>query len=368
MNSKKEPIRLIDAGVVSALRSQTIYHALAYTKGVDTPDTIVLAVPEEPYVCIGFHRDAEQEVNVHYCNEKALPIIRRETGGGTVFIDHNQLFVQWIFSPDNLPAKPDERFRLFLQPQIETYQFFGIKAKFFPPNDVHVRNKKIVGTGAAAIGNAEVVTGNFLLDFDTEAMEKVLKAPHEAFQALFSEGLRKYMTSMRHELSEVPDLEQLKRTYLENCASTLGRKIEVGQLSETEEEKMEELAIGFSTREWLYHFKSKVKKPPLVKIHANVWLYHSELETEGGKIDLAIRTKGKRIDQVSVGGDISMEPHRLKGLEQVLRNVDVNEESLTEVLESFYALHKVQTPGIRVTDWVAAILKMKESSPVLPFS
>ena len=39
-------IRVIDAGTVSHLRSQTIYHGLAYARNEDTPDTIVVAVPQ----------------------------------------------------------------------------------------------------------------------------------------------------------------------------------------------------------------------------------------------------------------------------------------------------------------------------------
>ena len=89
-------IRLIEAGTVSHLRSQTIYHGLAYARTEATPPTIVLATPAEPYVCVGFHQDIEAEIDLEYCASNDLPVLRRETGGGAVYLDSDQLFVQWV--------------------------------------------------------------------------------------------------------------------------------------------------------------------------------------------------------------------------------------------------------------------------------
>ena len=82
----------------------------------------------------------------------------------------------------SLPARIQERFELFAAPLIATYRELGIQASFRPVNDVHVEGRKIVGTGAARIGAAEVVVGNFIFDFDTEMMARVLRTPSEAFR------------------------------------------------------------------------------------------------------------------------------------------------------------------------------------------
>ncbi len=354
-------IRLIDAGKVSYLRSQTIYHALAYAKKAGTPDTIVLDIPKEPYVCIGFHRDLEQEVNIGYCASNNIPIIRRETGGGTVYLDDDQLFTQWIFGPKNLPVKTDARFQLFIKPLVETYKFFGINAHFHPPNDVHVGNRKIVGTGAAAIGNAEVVTGNFLFDFDCQTMAEVLNLPDESFRENVLESLNKYMTSIKRELNDPPDMEEVKTAYINKCAEALGRKITAGDFTDEEYRAMEELDKKFTAKEWLYQDSSNQRRNRVVKIHADVWMYELSKKTEGGVIEMALRTKGKRIDHVSIKGDFEIRPgYKLRGLENILRNVEVSEEALTEIIEAFYMLHRIETPGIAIKDWVGAIMQIKK--------
>ncbi|TNE55289.1 MAG: hypothetical protein EP344_13415 [Bacteroidetes bacterium] len=354
-------IRLIDADRVSWLRSQTIYHALAHAKKENTPDTIVLSIPVDPYVCIGFHQDLEQEVNTGFCAANDIPVLRRETGGGAVYLDDGQLFTQWIFGPDRLPVKTDTRFSLFVAPLVETYKFFGIKAYLHPPNDVHVGGKKIVGTGAAAIGNAEVVTGNFLFGFDCNRMANVLNVPDEHFREHFRQGLQRYMTSMQQELEVLPDIRAVKQTYVQKCAEALGRKIVPGTFTDEEYRMMEQLDEKFVTKEWLYQYTahpSRLRRK--VKIHAGVWMYDIAWKTEGGRIDLLIRTKAQRIDLISIKGDLTFQPvGKLKGLENALRNVDIDEMSLTEVLEAFYMLHQIESPGITINDWVEAIMKAK---------
>src|SRR3990170_2757619 len=63
------PIRLLDLAPVSPLRSQTIYHAVGYALGADSPDTIMLVSPNAPYVSIGRHQDAAREVDLPDCAE-----------------------------------------------------------------------------------------------------------------------------------------------------------------------------------------------------------------------------------------------------------------------------------------------------------
>jgi lipoate-protein ligase A len=45
-----------------------------------------------------------------------------------------------------------------------------------------VAGRKIGGTGAASIGEATVMVGSFMFDFDTETMSRCLKVPSEKFR------------------------------------------------------------------------------------------------------------------------------------------------------------------------------------------
>lgn len=346
------------------MRSQTIYHALAYAMQADSPDTIVVSRPNSPYVCTGFHQDAAQEVDLEYCRQQHIPVIRRETGGGTVYIDAGQIFVQWIFQPQNLPRKLDARFSQFIEPLLKTYQFFGINTYLHPPNDVHVKGKKIVGTGAAAIGNAEVVTGNFILDFDAERMKQILKVPDEAFREMFAQSMLHYMSSMTRELGQAPDAAAIIKVYEGKCAEVLKRQLVPGNFSEAELAWMDNLDKKFATEAWLLEHPKPSSDYRLAKVHADVWVGSTSTLTAGGSIRTTLRMKGNRIDKISFSGDFTMNPAtRQPGLENVLRNVDLLQENIEEVLEAWFALHGAETPGISIKDWTTAVMAIKTIKP-----
>ncbi len=114
-------IRVIDAGNLSPARSQAIYHGVAHAWTDSTPDTILLVTPDRPYFCIGYHQDLDRELDADFCARHGIPVVRRELGGGAVYLDRNQLFVQWVMARDLLPAAIEESFRRFAAPLIATY-------------------------------------------------------------------------------------------------------------------------------------------------------------------------------------------------------------------------------------------------------
>jgi len=347
-------IRFIDAGTVSGLRSQTIYHGLGYAQQPDTPDTIVLATPGTPYMCIGFFQDLENELDVNYCRTKQLPVIRRETGGGAVYIDKGQLFVQWIFQQSSLPRRVDHRFQLFVKPIIETYKFFGINAYYHPINDVHVGGRKIVGTGAGTIGEAEVVTGNFLFDFDYETMISAVNLPSEDFRSAVRRNMKQYLTTMNQELEQFPERNEVIRVYRQKCEEILGLATESGSFTDRELKAMESLEEKFIKDDWLYQNKRPSGKDKLFKVHLGVWIGQMFHDVENGNLSALITVVDNHISEIKLTAtDFSMSNEALTGIEAELKGVVMDPVLIKARLEMLSdENHKL--------NWTTCIYKMKE--------
>jgi len=354
-----DSIRLLDLALVPPVRSQTIYHAVAYALDASAPDTIILVAPTAPYVCIGFHQELEKEVDVEYCRAHGLPIYRREVGGGAVYLDKSQVFTQWIFHRHALPADLGERFALYVQPLVETYHALGIPANYRPINDVHVQGKKIGGTGAAQMGEAEVVVGSLMFDFNFELMSKVLKVSSEKMRDKIFQSLSDYMTTMTRELGKTPDRDAVVKIYLDQCEAALGRQIVRGEPTAKELALAEQLDRQAVTDEWLYQ-KGGLRQVG-VKIHEDVRVVEAAHKAPGGLIRITARVRDGRIDDVTLSGDFTMLPKFAPGaLELALRGTALDAGAVQARIAEVYHAVVIQSPGVTVEDLTTAVMLLKQ--------
>jgi lipoate-protein ligase A len=351
-----QPIRLLDLGEVPAVRSQTVYHAVAHAQTADTPNTIILVSPADPYACIGFHQELEKEVDLDYCRAHNLPVYRREVGGGAVYLDNGQIFTQWVFQPGNLPANLEEQYELYVKPLLDAYQELGIDAYLRPINDIHVGGKKIGGTGAAQIGEAQVVVGSLMLNFDKATMTRILKVPSEKMRDKIFESLEAYMVTMEELLETMPSREQIKAVYVQKCAQALGAEIVPGTLTEAELAMAEKLDHDYTSDEWLFEKGSLPKMG--VKIHEDVRVVETALKAPGGLIRVTARLRENAIDDVSLSGDFTLLPsHGLSAIEAGLVNQPVQPEALSESVAAVYQAEQIRSPGVTPENFAEAIMQ-----------
>lgn len=352
----RDPVRLLDLGSLPPVRSQTIYHAVGYAMSDRSADTIMLVSPETPYVSIGRHQDAEREVDLATCAQLGLPVIRREVGGGAVYLDRNQLFTQWIFDAARLPATVEARFAVYCEALVRTYRGLGIAAEHRPVNDIHVAGRKIGGTGAARMDRAEVVVGSLMFDFDVAAMARVLRVPSEKFRDKVHQTLAEYMTTMRRELGEPPARPVVVAAYLAACSETLGRPIEPGELRPDELELAGRLDERFASDEWL-HAAGGLRRRG-VRIHEDVRVVEGAHKAPGGLIRAIVVLRDGAIDGVAFSGDFTVRPATLPAtLGDALIGSAASEGALSGRIGDCYRRLAPEAPGIDQHDWVAAVME-----------
>jgi lipoate-protein ligase A len=347
-------IRVLDLGEVPAVRSQSIYHAVARGMMDDTPDTIILVSPTDPYVCIGFHQDLDAEVDTGYCVANALPVVRREVGGGAVLLDRDQLFSQWVFHGSGLPASLEGQFASYAEPLVATYRTVGIDAYLRPINDIHVDGKKIGGSGAAQIGEARVLVGSLMFDFDKATMARVLKVPSEKMRDKVFANLEQYMTTMRELLPVVPPRAEVTEIYLAHCAAALDAELVAGEPTPEELEIADRLDRELLSPDWL-GLKSTLS-PRGVKISADVSVVSGTYKAPGGLIRATATLIDGRIGDVTFTGDFTILPaDGLGALEQAACGERSTPEGVQRRLERIYDRLGLQTPGVAANHFVAAL-------------
>lgn len=349
-------LRVLDFGSVSALRSQAVYHGVAQAFQPGDEPVLTLVNPIEPYICVGMHQDVGLEVDEDFCRSRGLPIIRRQVGGGAVYLDHNQMFFHFIYPPQRVPRHVADIYPMFINPVVRTYRAMGIPADLRPINDIHVNGRKIGGTGAATIGHAVVMVGSFLFDFDTETMARCLKVPSEKFRDKLRVGLNDYMSTMRKELDSLPRRADVKALFLEHIAQTLGvtpyedapTPVELDTIAAQEQE--------LSDPEWTYQLGRKFVQLG-VKIAAGTHLTESAYKAPGGLIRVQLLEKDDSIADVIITGDFSGSPEGgMFDLATRIKGARLDAASLELRLGEEMAAVGVDIPGVTAADLAAAIL------------
>jgi lipoate-protein ligase A len=347
-------VRLVTMEPLAPVRSQTIYHAVASELTRDGPDTILLVTPSAPYVSIGFHQDARQELDLDACRRLGLPVVRREVGGGAVYLDGGQVFCQWIFRADRLPAALVDRYALYADPLVRTYRSFGVPAEYRPINDIHVRGRKIGGTGAARIGVAEVMVGSLMFDFDHDAMARVLRVPSEKMRDKVAVALRDYVTTVRREADPVPARADVVESYLGACADVLGRPLEEGGLRPEEVATAEALDERMGSDEWTYRTSSRAR--PGVKIHEDVHVSEGTHKAPAGLVRVTLVVRSGIVLDVSLTGDFTLLPQgSIVELERGLVGVPADAAGAEAAAADLYQRLGIDAPGLPPSELAAAV-------------
>lgn len=333
--------------------SQGLYHAAAHLG----QEALFILRPATPYVCIGYHQDAHQEIELDYAAEHNIPVFRREVGGGAVYLDSGQLFYQLVLHRDH-PAAPADKaafYRQFLAPVIETYRAFGVDAVYKPVNDIIANGRKVSGNGAAEINDMIVFVGNFILDFNYEMMSKILRVPDEKFRDKVYKTLQENLSTTRRETGSVPDTAAL--------AADLVRRYEtlLGPLTPAEPDaallaKVGELEAEMNTPDWLFENDRRRERAYEVKIREGVYVLQKMLKTPGGLLRVTAVNEDGLLRDVYLSGDFFFYPaHRLPDLEATLEGVPVETAAITAVVQKFYQNNAIESPGVQPQDIAAAL-------------
>jgi lipoate-protein ligase A len=141
--------------------------ALEYFLVHYTAEDCLLVYQNEPSVIIGKHQNAFAEANTQYLTAHKIPLVRRITGGGTVYHDLGNINICTV-------TKGKINFRDFLQPLESTLMKVGIKATITAKNDLFIGGEKITGTAAHIFKNKIIHHGTLLFETSQENLHNAL--------------------------------------------------------------------------------------------------------------------------------------------------------------------------------------------------
>lgn len=159
--------------------------------------TILLFWRTSPTLMIGKYQNTLEEINEGYVKEKGIHIIRRKSGGGTIYTDPGG----WQFSFITR-GKPEQIcFRQYTEPILAALKQLGVKAEFNGRNDLVIADKKISGNAQYMHNGFVVHHGSLLYSTD---LDELVKSTTAADYKMISKGIR----SVRDRVVNISDTMQ----------------------------------------------------------------------------------------------------------------------------------------------------------------
>jgi len=291
-------VQLLQPADNSGILPIAYFHALARLG----EEGLILIEPAQPFVSLGFFDDAATIVNLNYCAERNIPIMRRETGGGMVLLGPGQVFYTLVIKRPHspIPSRVDEAYAYLSQAPIAVYREWGIDTKLRPINDIVTKNgHKIAGQGAGDINGHFCFVGSILIDFDIDLMHKIVKLPNEDLRAPLKTALTRHMTSICRETHMRPSAEVVKHSLARAFAPLVGG-LSPAEVSEKLFATTRVVAAELSAPEAL--FSDETQPGSLFKVREGLYLCQRALLTAGGEILVSLTIHDEHIESASLTG------------------------------------------------------------------
>lgn len=342
--------RVIDTSIREGRRQIAFDQAIIdLHKAGKIPDTIrFLRFPKT--ALIGRHQALSHEVKLDYCRAHGIGVVRRITGGGTIYFDEGQLGWELVFNRATLGlASLADLARVICEAAAAGLSKLGVNAKYRPRNDIEVDGRKISGTGGFFDEDTLFYQGTVLVDMNPADMVAALNVPQAKLAKRALDSATQRVVTLKELLGTAPDIATIQDALLGGFAERLGISPVRGAITAEEEAlaaKHYDEEIGTEA------FVAEIDDP--AREAGTVSGTHTGA---GGNVTAYVRFDGvhrERIREVLITGDFFVTPPRIVfDLEASLRDVPAAE--VRAAVDRFFANAKVGLLTVTPADFSAAI-------------
>lgn len=203
-------------------------------------------------VSIGCFQSLEKEVDLGVAKKYGVDVVRRITGGGAVFHDHDgELTYSVVCQEKDVPKDIIESYRMICGGLVNGFENLGLKAEFRPLNDIQVGGKKISGSAQTRRWGSVLQHGTVLISPNIRTMFELLKVSPEKISDKFIASVFERVTTIERELRNRPSFETVREAMIKGFERALNTKFYEADLTEEELRLARELSSKYSSEEWL---------------------------------------------------------------------------------------------------------------------
>lgn len=189
-----------------------------------------------PTVIVGRNQVLENEVNMDYCRQHGVKIVRRKSGGGCVYSDKGNIMISFVSARGNVT----EVFDRYMSALAESLCAVGLPTVKSTRNDILVDGRKVSGNAFQQLPGKSIVHGTMLYSTDLDALTEAIRPPLEKLSRHGVESVRQRVVNLQEYkhvhpvLSSVESLED----YIVKTFTCTSLKLTPGQVDEIERQSL----------------------------------------------------------------------------------------------------------------------------------
>lgn len=199
-----------------------------------------------PTLMIGKYQNAAEEINERFVREQGIHVVRRVTGGGTIYTDMGG----WQFSFITRGEAGQIDFQTYVTPVIEALQSLGVAVEFNSRNDLVIGGRKFSGNAQGMKSGCTLHHGSLLFHTDLEQMVRCLSVDDYKIISKGIKSVRERVTNISEHLTRDVSPEDFKALMVERIRKGSTKEY---VMTDVDRARIEEIADqSFRTWEWNY--------------------------------------------------------------------------------------------------------------------
>ena len=307
--------------VINASKSAYFNLALEEYLLTQYEDEFFMLWTSVPSILIGKHQNTYTEINIPYVDEHKIPVVRRMSGGGTVFCDPGNINFTFIEKDQGSFAD----FRKFTKPILSYIQTLGVDAEFAGRNDLVIKGQKFSGNAQYRIKNRILHHGTLLFDSMIGNLVNALTPKEEKFKDKSVNSVKARVTNIKAHLENKDMTVQQFRDEIYTYIHDTFNDCEYFELSDADVLAVEQLVLEkYETWQWNYGESPKYD-------------YENIRKFPTGMVELGISVQKGCIKALSLYGDFYATkeiselcncligvPHEQNAIKEALAAIDFN--------------------------------------------
>ncbi len=185
-------------------------------RNISDEETILYLWQNERTVVIGRNQNPYSECNLEYMKENDVFLVRRISGGGTVFHDLGNLNFTFITKEKNIDL--DKQLRV-IKKAIES---FGLKVEFSGRNDLLLNGRKFSGHAFYSEDGKYFHHGTLMIDVNIKLLEKVLNPSEIKLQSKGIKSVKSRVINLVEENNSIT-VEKLTSALVDSFENIYGK-------------------------------------------------------------------------------------------------------------------------------------------------